>query len=64
LIAALLKNCFRVQLVLNRRLVNLIAKLKSRFADKAEPEHLRHGKLGELAAKVPPGRISLLCRAL
>jgi putative endonuclease len=28
-----------------------MAKLKSCFADKAEPENLRRGKLGELAAK-------------
>jgi putative endonuclease len=32
-------------------IINLCAKLKSRFAGKAEPEHLRRGKLGELAAK-------------
>jgi len=32
-------------------LVNLFAKLKTRFAGKAEPEHLRRGKLGERAAK-------------
>jgi putative endonuclease len=31
--------------------VNLIAKLKSRFAGKDEPESARHGKLGERAAK-------------
>jgi putative endonuclease len=31
--------------------VNLLAKLKTRFASEAEPEHLRLGKLGELAAK-------------
>jgi putative endonuclease len=31
--------------------VNLIAKLKARFAGKVEPEHLRRGKLGERAAK-------------
>lgn len=35
----------------NRRLVNFLAKLKTRFASKAEPEHLRRGKLGERAAK-------------
>ena len=35
----------------NRSLVNLFAKLKTRFAGKAVPEHLRRGKLGELAAK-------------
>ncbi len=35
----------------NRRVVNLIAKLKAGFAGKAEPEHLRRGKLGERAAK-------------
>lgn len=35
----------------NRGLVNFLAKLKSRFAGKAEPEHLRRGKLGERAAK-------------
>jgi len=45
------RNCFRVQLVFNQWLVNLIAKLKSCFAGKAEPEHLRRGNLGELAAK-------------
>jgi putative endonuclease len=37
--------------VFNRRLVNFLAKLKTRFASKAEPEHLRRGKLGERAAK-------------
>jgi putative endonuclease len=37
--------------VFNQWLVNLIAKLKSSFAGKAEPEHLRRGKLGESAAK-------------
>jgi putative endonuclease len=31
--------------------VNLLAKLKSRFTDKTEPEHLRLGKVGESAAK-------------
>jgi len=31
--------------------VNLFAKLKSCFAGKAEPEHLRRGRLGERAAK-------------
>lgn len=31
--------------------VNLLAKLKARFAGKAEPEHLRRGALGERAAK-------------
>jgi putative endonuclease len=31
--------------------MNLLAKLKTRFADKEEPEHLRRGKLGEQAAK-------------
>lgn len=35
----------------NQWLVNLIAKLKTCFAGKAEPEHLRRGKLGERAAK-------------
>ena len=45
------KNCFRIQLVFNQLLVNLLAKLKTSFAGKAEPEHLRRGKLGELAAK-------------
>ncbi|MGA2174288.1 MAG: YraN family protein [Verrucomicrobiota bacterium] len=44
-------SCFRVQFGFNRWLVNLIAKLKSRFAGKAEPENLRRGRLGELAAK-------------
>jgi putative endonuclease len=37
--------------VFNQWLVNLIAKLKTCFAGKAEPEHLRRGKLGERAAK-------------
>jgi putative endonuclease len=37
--------------VFNQWLVNLIAKLKSSFAGKAEPEHLRRGRLGERAAK-------------
>ena len=31
--------------------MNLLAKLKARFAGKVEPEHLRRGKLGERAAK-------------
>jgi putative endonuclease len=31
--------------------VNFLEKLKSRFAGKVEPEHLRRGKLGELAAR-------------
>ena len=31
--------------------VNILARLKTCFADKAEPEHLRRGKLGERAAK-------------
>jgi putative endonuclease len=31
--------------------VNLLAKLKARFAGKAKPEHLRRGALGERAAK-------------
>jgi putative endonuclease len=31
--------------------MNLIAKLKSRFAGKVEPENLRRGNLGEQAAK-------------
>jgi putative endonuclease len=44
-------DCLRVQFVFNRRLVNLVAKLKSVLAGKAEPEHLRRGKLGERAAK-------------
>ena len=35
----------------NRWLVNLFAKLKMFSAGKAEPEHLRRGKLGERAAK-------------
>ena len=35
----------------NRWRVNLLAKLKTCFAGKAEPEHLRRGKLGEHAAK-------------
>jgi putative endonuclease len=37
--------------VFHRRLVNLFAKLKARFAGEAEPENLRRGKLGERAAK-------------
>ena len=32
-------------------MVNLLAKLKERFAGQARPEHLRHGELGERAAK-------------
>ena len=35
----------------NQWLVNLITKLKTCFAGKAEPEHLRRGKLGERAAR-------------
>lgn len=31
--------------------MNLIAKLKARFADTTRPEHLRRGELGERAAK-------------
>ena len=31
--------------------MNLIEELKSRFAGKAKPEHLRRGRLGELAAR-------------
>ena len=31
--------------------MNFLAKLKARFTGKAEPEHLRRGKLGEHAAK-------------
>jgi len=31
--------------------MNFLAKLKARFTCKAEPEHLRRGKLGERAAK-------------
>jgi len=45
------KHCFCVHFVFNRAEVNLLAKLKMRFAGKAEPEHLRRGKLGEQAAK-------------
>jgi putative endonuclease len=45
------KNCLPVQFVFYQWLVNLIAKLKSRVDGKVEPEHLRRGKLGELAAK-------------
>jgi len=37
--------------VFNQCLVNLLAKLKESFAGKAEPEHLRRGKIGERAAK-------------
>ena len=44
-------NCLSVQFVFNQRLVNLLAKLKTRFASKAEPEHLIRGKQGERAAK-------------
>ena len=44
-------NCLCGHLVFNRRLVHIFAKLKARFAGKAEPENLRRGKLGELAAK-------------
>ena len=35
----------------NQRTVNFIAKLKTIFAGKAEPEHLRRGRIGERAAK-------------
>ncbi len=31
--------------------MNLLEKLKSRFAGEAEPEHLRRGRIGERAAK-------------
>lgn len=31
--------------------VSLLDKLKARFTGKADPEHIRHGKLGELAAR-------------
>jgi putative endonuclease len=31
--------------------MNLIAKLKATFAGKMEPEHLRRGRIGELASK-------------
>ena len=31
--------------------MNLLEKLKSRFAGKGKPEHLRRGELGERAAK-------------
>src|ERR1039457_2078982 len=31
--------------------MNLLEKLKARFAGKAKPEHLRRGELGERAAK-------------
>src|SRR6202050_1049910 len=31
--------------------MNLLEKLKGRFAGKVKPEHLRRGELGELAAK-------------
>jgi putative endonuclease len=37
--------------VFNRCLVNVLAKVKTLFAGKAEPEHLRRGRLGERAAK-------------
>ncbi len=36
---------------LTRNQMNVLARLKARFARKAEPEHLRRGKLGERAAK-------------
>lgn len=35
----------------NSRRVNLLEKLKTRLARKAEPEHLRRGRIGELAAR-------------
>ncbi|MGA2246490.1 MAG: YraN family protein [Verrucomicrobiota bacterium] len=35
----------------NSRLVNLFAKLRACFTVKSDPEHLRRGRLGELAAK-------------
>jgi putative endonuclease len=37
--------------VLNLAPVNLFAKLRARFTVKPEPEHLRRGRAGELAAK-------------
>jgi len=37
--------------VFNRWPVNLLTKLKARFAGKAEPENLRRGNLGEREAK-------------
>jgi putative endonuclease len=37
--------------VFNPWFVNLFGKLKDRFARKVQPEHLRHGELGERAAK-------------
>jgi putative endonuclease len=37
--------------VFNRWFVNLFAQIKTCFAGKAGPEHLRRGKLGERAAK-------------
>ena len=43
--------CLRIQFVFNQWLVNIFRKLKIHIAGKAEPEHLRRGKLGELAAK-------------
>src|SRR5208337_1659597 len=46
-----INDCLRLQFVFNGWLVNLLAKLKTCFAGKAEPEHLRRGKLGERAAK-------------
>jgi putative endonuclease len=56
------RSCFRVEFVLNRGVVNFLARLKTCFAGKTEPESLRggkkdlplaqrHGALGERAAK-------------
>jgi putative endonuclease len=39
--------------------VNLIAKLKARFAGQAEPENVRRGELGERAAKKHLQRLGL-----
>ena len=44
-------NCFPVEFVFNPCCVKLFAKLKTCFAGKAKPEHLRRGALGERAAK-------------
>ena len=35
----------------NPRFMNLLEKLKAKFAGKEKPEHLRRGELGERAAK-------------
>ena len=45
------KICFQVQFVFNPWFVNLFARLKTHFGGKPKPEHLRHGELGERAAR-------------